>query len=135
MNDELRRRLADITDYYSMAEHKHSEAVRQIQAHRGVEHQLNDKVAKYEEEVKRLVAAREHDSLLMDELRAGHQVIWPARSFSGTTRDPKACVTLQPHRPARAPPATRYHAPCYFALLRRTRPYAACGPRDEERHA
>ena len=55
---------------------QHSEALKQIQAHRGLEQQLNDKVGKYEDEVSRLVAAREHDALLMDELRAGHQVCW-----------------------------------------------------------
>ena len=30
MNDELRRRLADITDYYSVAEHKVSSLVGQV---------------------------------------------------------------------------------------------------------
>ena len=30
-------------------------------------------VGTYEEEVARLAAARDHDALLMDELRAGHQ--------------------------------------------------------------
>ena len=97
LNDDLRRRLADITDYYSMAEHKHSAAVKQIQAHRGLEHQLNDKVAKYEEEVKRLISAREHDSLLMDELRAGHQVIWPfCRKFPVDASTTASTTTTSP---------------------------------------